>query len=79
MIKFSDYLQNRLKKESINENEFWDGYEDFKIGVILKQARLESGLTQEEIAKKLNTTKLEKFLNALNKEIHISITNKKTA
>ena len=96
MIKFFDYLQNRLNKESINKNKFWDGYEDFKIGVILKQARLESGLTQEEIAKKLNTNKsvisrienhaedikistLEKFLNALNKEIHISITNKRTA
>lgn len=41
--------------------EFWSGYEDrfetFKLGVLLKQARLEAGLTQEEIAKRLKTTK----------------------
>ena len=36
---------------------FWDGYEDFKVGVILKEARKNSGLTQEEMAKKINTTK----------------------
>ncbi|RLC00097.1 MAG: hypothetical protein DRH90_19180, partial [Deltaproteobacteria bacterium] len=33
------------------------GYEQFKIGVILKKAREEAGLTQEELAAKLNTKK----------------------
>lgn len=41
--------------------EFRAGYEDrfetFKLGILLKQARLEAGLTQEEIAKRLKTTK----------------------
>lgn len=41
--------------------EFWDGYEErletFKLGILLKQARLKAGLTQEEIAKRLKTTK----------------------
>lgn len=32
-------------------------FETFKIGVLLKQARLEAGLTQEEIAKRLKTKK----------------------
>ena len=32
-------------------------YEQFKIGVILKKAREEAGLTQEELAEKLNTKK----------------------
>lgn len=33
------------------------GYNEFKIGLLLKQARIEAGLTQEEIAKKLHTKK----------------------
>ncbi|HPJ73010.1 MAG TPA: helix-turn-helix transcriptional regulator, partial [bacterium] len=33
------------------------GYADFKIGVLLKQIRESAGLTQEEVAKKLNTRK----------------------
>jgi len=41
--------------------EYWEGYQDrfesFRIGALLKQARQEAGLTQEEIAKKLQTTK----------------------
>jgi ribosome-binding protein aMBF1 (putative translation factor) len=51
-----------LKKELARENpEFWDGYEKrfetFKLGVLLKQARLEAGLTQEQVARRLQTTK----------------------
>jgi len=57
MIKFKDYLDERLKSDPKLAKDFWKGYEDFKIGEILKEARLEAGLTQEEIAKKLNTTK----------------------
>jgi transcriptional regulator with XRE-family HTH domain len=41
--------------------EFWKGYdqqlETFKLGTLLRQARLEAGLTQEEIAERLKTTK----------------------
>jgi len=32
-------------------------YVEFKIGVLLRQAREEAGLTQEEVAQKLNTKK----------------------
>ena len=41
-------------KFSIN---FDEGYEKFKIGVILKQARKSAGLTQQELANSLNTKK----------------------
>jgi len=41
--------------------EFWANYEErfetFKLGVLLKQARLEAGFTQEQVAKRLKTTK----------------------
>jgi hypothetical protein len=32
--------------------DFDKGYQEFKIGEILKQARIEAGLTQEDVAKK---------------------------
>lgn len=57
MSDFQKYKKNRMQQDP----EFWSGYEDrfetFKLGVLLKQARLEAGLTQEEIAKRLKTTK----------------------
>lgn len=38
-------------------DELEAGYENFKIGALLHQARLEKGLTQEELADKVGTTK----------------------
>ncbi len=41
--------------------EFWKDYEErfetFKLGILLKQARIEAKMTQEQIAQQLNTTK----------------------
>ena len=51
------YIQKRSKKDKDFSKDFDSGYENFKIGVILKQARLESGMTQEDIAAKLGTKK----------------------
>lgn len=54
-------LQKYIKKRKLRDPEFADdfdrGYEQFKIGVMLKQAREDAGLTQEQLAKKLNTKK----------------------
>ena len=33
------------------------GYSDVKIGIVLKQAREEAGITQEELAQRLHTKK----------------------
>ena len=56
-----DDLDKYIKKRKDQSPEFkkgYDkGYEQFKIGVLLKQARLEAGLTQEQVAKKLQTKK----------------------
>lgn len=38
-------------------DEFEAGYSDFKIGALIKQARKEQGLTQEELAEKIGTSK----------------------
>lgn len=53
------------------------GYENFKIGALLQEARLEKGLTQEELAKKVGTTKsyISKIENNV-KEVRISTLQK---
>ena len=57
MSDLKKYVSNR----KANDPEFNDGYEEgyqaFKIGTLLRQAREDSGLTQEEIAERLNTKK----------------------
>ena len=53
--------------------EFDKGFENFKISVMLQQARLKKGLTQEQLAKKVGTTKsyISKIENDV-KEVRIS-------
>jgi len=53
------------------------GYENFKIGALIHEARLEKGLTQEELAKKTGTTKsyISKIENNI-KEARISTLQK---
>ena len=53
------------------------GYENFKIGALIHDARLEKGLTQEELADKVGTTKsyISKIENNL-KEVRISTLQK---
>ena len=53
------------------------GYETFKIGALLHEARLEKGLTQEELAEKVGTTKsyISKIENDV-KEVRISTLKK---
>jgi HTH-type transcriptional regulator / antitoxin HipB len=48
--------EKKAESPEFAEN-FEEGYLNFKIGVLLRQAREEMGATQEEVAKKLNTTK----------------------
>ena len=56
-MNIDDYLDERLPKEGISERDFWDGYEDFQIGALLKNARISNGLTQQELANRIQTTK----------------------
>lgn len=61
------------KKGSAKRDQFEKGYEDFKVGVLLQQARLKKGLTQEELAARCGTNKgyISKVENDL-KEVRIS-------
>jgi len=51
------YISKRKAKDKKFTKGFEEGYENFKIGVLLKQAREEAGVTQEELAKRLRTKK----------------------
>jgi DNA-binding XRE family transcriptional regulator len=56
-----DDLDKFIEKRKIESPKFSQnyeqGYEQFKIGVLLKEARLSAGYTQEQIANKLKTGK----------------------
>lgn len=58
-------------------DELDSGYENFKIGAMILEARLEKGLTQEELALKVGTTKsyISKIENNI-KEARISTLQK---
>ena len=49
--------KNYGKRGTKQRDELEAGYENFKIGVLLHEARLEKGMTQEELATKTGTTK----------------------
>ena len=51
------YISKRRSQDQDFDKGYEDGYQALKIGVLLKQAREESGLTQAEMAKKLHTQK----------------------
>lgn len=57
MSDLQKYINKRKKIDKEFEQNFDTGYNDFKIGEMLKMARKESGLTQEEVAAQLHTKK----------------------
>ena len=57
MSDLKAYVEKRKRKDSEFARNYETGYENFKIGELLKQARLERGLTQEELAVRLHTKK----------------------
>jgi len=65
------------KKGTSKRDKFEKGYESFKIGFLIQQARLEKGMTQEELAEKCGTNKgyISKIENNI-KEVRISTLQK---
>jgi len=57
MSDLQKYVSNRKANDPEFKKHYEEGYQAFKIGALLRQAREASGLTQEEIAEKLNTKK----------------------
>ncbi len=65
------------KRKSPKRDLLEAGYETFKIGALIHEARLEKGLTQEELAEKVGTTKsyISKIENNI-KEVRLSTLQK---
>lgn len=58
LTSFEDHLDQQYGKKGTPEREkFEEGFEAFKLGVMIQELRKESGLTQEQLAKKCGTTK----------------------
>ena len=57
MSDLKQYIAKRKKTDKEFSHGFEEGYEQFKIGVLLRQARESAGLTQEELALRLKTQK----------------------
>ena len=65
------------KTGTVKRDQLEAGYESFKIGALIQDARLEKGLTQEELAEKVGTTKsyISKIENNI-KEVRFSTLKK---
>ena len=57
MSDLKKYIAKRKKNDPKFAENYEIGYQNFKIGAVLRQLRNESGITQEELAKKLTTKK----------------------
>lgn len=58
LTSFTDHLNTQYGKRGTPEREaFEEGFESFKIGVMLQELRKEQGMTQEQLAAKCGTTK----------------------
>lgn len=57
MSDLKKYIEERKEKDSEFAKDYNKGYENFKIGAELKQARIEKGITQEQLANILHTKK----------------------
>jgi HTH-type transcriptional regulator / antitoxin HipB len=51
------YIYQRKKKDKLFADGFDAGYQEFKIGYFLRNARHKSGITQDELARRLRTSK----------------------
>jgi DNA-binding XRE family transcriptional regulator len=52
------FVEEQYGKRGVTKREkFEKGYKDFKLGVLLRQARMERGLTQMQLAERLGTDK----------------------
>lgn len=58
LTSFEDHLNSQYGKRGSEVREkYEEGFESFKLGVMLQELRKEQGLTQEQLAVKCGTTK----------------------
>ncbi len=57
MSDLKKYINKRKKTDKAFAKGYDEGYDNFKIGVMLREARIKKGITQEELAQRIHTTK----------------------
>jgi ribosome-binding protein aMBF1 (putative translation factor) len=57
MSDLQKYKVHRMQKDPGFWKDYDKRFETFKLGVLLKQARIDAGMTQEQIARQLKTSK----------------------
>ena len=57
MSDVTRYARERAARDQEFADDLEEGYADFKVGSLLRQAREQAGLTQEEVAERLETKK----------------------
>lgn len=58
LTSFADHLDSQYGKRGTEQREeYEEGFEAFKLGVMIKTLRKEQGLTQEQLAEKCGTSK----------------------
>ena len=57
MSDLTKYIRARAARDHEFAGGFESGYADFKVGALLRQAREKAGLTQEQVAERLETKK----------------------
>jgi len=57
MSDLTKYTQARAARDPEFADGLESGYTDFKVGALLRQAREQAGLTQEQVAERLSTKK----------------------
>ena len=57
MSDLKQYVASRKRRDSEFAKDYDRGYAEFKVGALIRQAREEAGLTQEEVARRLHTKK----------------------
>jgi DNA-binding XRE family transcriptional regulator len=55
MSDLQRYTHKRLAHDPIFAEEFEAGYNNFKIGILLREAREQMGLTQEQVAQQIGS------------------------
>lgn len=68
ITSLDDFIDKKVgKKGTKKRDKFETGYEAFKLGVLLQQARQEKGLTQEQVAELSGTNK--SYISKLEKDL----------
>ena len=57
MKNIEQYFVERAERDPAFSDGFESGYSEFRIGALLRRAREEAGLTQEELAVRIGTKK----------------------